>query len=56
MQVTHTALSYKFTRLERKLRQWKERLDRATAPRQINEAVRMVRLYESAIISLEEEN
>lgn len=56
MQVNHTAVSYKFTRLERKIRQWKERLDRATTPHQIGEAVAMIRLYESAMITLEEEN
>lgn len=51
-----TALERKFRHLDAKLKEWRTKLDRATTTPQINEAVRMVRLYESAIISFEEEN
>jgi len=51
-----TALERKFRHLDKKLNEWRAKLDRAATTPEINEAVRMVRLYESAIISLEEEN
>ena len=43
---------YKAMRLTRKLNQWKERLARASTA-EIGECLKMIRLYEAALLSMD---
>ena len=44
---------YKAARLIRKLNQYKEKLDRAVTAKEIGECLKMIKLYEDVILTLD---
>ena len=53
MKPNESIIERKLIHLSKKLNQWKKRLDQATNLKEISEAVRMIDLYENAMIQLE---